>query len=52
MILSVSFYFSFTGKETEAHAGCDLPRFTSRIGGRAVIENSVDLDKNEIRNGV
>lgn len=52
MILSSSFYFSFMGKENEAHAGCDLLRFTSITGGRAVIENSVDLNENEIRDGV
>lgn len=47
-----SLYFSFTGKESEAHASYDLPEFTSVISGRAVIENSVELDKNKIRNGV
>lgn len=52
MILLSSLYFSFTGKETEIHAGCDLPKFMSIVSGRAGIENSVELNENKIRNGV
>lgn len=37
---------------TEAQAGCDLPKLTSIVSGRAVITNSVKLDENMIRNGV
>lgn len=37
---------------TEAQAGCDLPKFTSIISGRAVIKNSAKLDENMIRDGV